>query len=362
MAKRHTKAPGDFQTLFLRLEELIVASSGADVFDESLKLVAAKLYDERAGTRAFADPSAASLNAALRAAAHAWPQCVPEKPLAVEPAVAVRCAELLKPFSLVDAGEALDALFETLVNATSKGRKGQYFTPRYVVDLCVSLAGIRSDDAVLDPACGSGAFLRAAQAAGARDVRGYDIDERAMRVGKLLTAARGGDPACIKRGDGLRDAAPGSADVILTNPPFAGEIIDAGLLETFTLAKGRVRVERDVLFLESAVRALRAGGTLAMVLPHNKFAGRTTLYVREWLLRETQVLAVIGLGRNTFLPHTHQKANVLLARKRAAPVNGKPERIFFAQSELDGKDTRGTAQAHDLEEIARSYRAFAGAG
>ena len=351
MAKRHARAPEDFPALFLRLEELIGASSGADIFTEALKLVAAKLHAEQSGA-AFALPDS------LQRAARAWPAIVTDAEMHLPAAVAQRCAEVLAPFQLTGAGESLDALFETLVSETSKGRKGQFFTPRFVVDFCVRLAQPLRGDRVLDPACGSGAFLSAALASGAGDVHGTDIDERAVQVARLSLIARGADPARVVHADALRTTPENCADVVLSNPPFAGEVVDRDLLSGFDLASERGRTERDVLFLETAVRALRPGGTLAIVLPHNKFAGRPTLRLRAWLLQHTQVLAVVGLGRNTFLPHTHQKANVLLARKRTQPANGKPERIFFAQSERDGKDTRGAATQHDLSEIADRYAAL----
>lgn len=333
MAKRHTTRPDDIQSVFLRLEELIAASSGADVFETCLALVAAQL----SGAPASED--------------------LPGVPKAV----IERCAHLLGRISFAREPQALDALFEMLVSETSKGRKGQYFTPRYVVDFCVRLARPSPGAAVVDPACGSGAFLRAAVAAGATDVRGIDIDERACRIARMVVP-QAGVRAAVDNADALRDLQPDSADVILTNPPFAGEIVEPALLQAFELAEHRTRVERDVLFIEASARALRPGGVLAMVLPHNKFAGRRYAYVREWLLREMQILAVVGLGRNTFLPHTHQKANVLVARKRSAPRNGKPEAIFFAQSERDGKDTRGSETPHDLDDIAAAYATFAAGG
>ena len=131
-------------------------------------------------------------------------------------------------------------------------------------------------------------------------------------------------------------------DVILTNPPFAGDVREPLVLESYSLSRGRRRVERDVLFLERCVQLLRPGGRLAIILPHNKFAVSAWGYVREWLLRKVRVLAVVGLGRHTFLPHTHQKAAVLFARKygdKEAPV--KDPNLFFAISERDGKNSKG---------------------
>lgn len=337
MPKRLAAKPGNFSSLFLRIEELILASSGADVFEETLKLLASKLYHETRNVallKSGDDPLFSSLPAAIRE----------------------QCTQLLAPFTLSQAGETLDALFETLITRTSKGQKGQFFTPRYVVDFCVRLVQLQGGERVLDPACGSGAFLNAALELGAGSVSGYDIDARAVRIAKLLMLARGGDARSIHEGDGLRDFSNESADVVLTNPPFAGEINDPQRLREFELGAGRVRVERDVLFLERGIKALRPGGKLAIVLPHSKFAGKPSRYIREWLLDHVEVLAVVGLGRNTFLPHTHQKTNVLLARRRTVARNGELPAIFFAQSEIDAKDSRGRLTgSSDLDGILAEY-------
>ena len=131
-------------------------------------------------------------------------------------------------------------------------------------------------------------------------------------------------------------------DVIATNPPFAGEVREGHILEGYESSRGKQRIERDVLFLERCVDLLRPGGRLAIVLPHNKFATSAWAYVREMLFKKARVFAVVGLGRNTFLPHTHQKASVLFATRRLLGDTGRPdERIFFAISEKDGKNSKG---------------------
>src|SRR5579872_4201765 len=47
MAKRHSDQLGNLESLFLRLEELVLANSGEDEFEEIFKLLVAKLWDER---------------------------------------------------------------------------------------------------------------------------------------------------------------------------------------------------------------------------------------------------------------------------------------------------------------------------
>jgi type I restriction enzyme M protein len=187
-----------------------------------------------------------------------------------------------------------------------------------------------------------------------------------VRVARLIAVASGGDPARIARADALRrDAAPfvRDSDVIATNPPFAGDAAYEGF-EVSRLG----RAERDALFLERCLDLLRPGGRLAIVLPHNKVAARSWGALRRWLVERARVFAVVSLARETFLPHTSQKAVVLFAKRRERVVPfarvDRAEPVFFAVSERAGKDAAGEpilrpgrdrtwrAIDHDLDAIA----------
>ena len=163
-------------------------------------------------------------------------------------------------------------------------------------------------------------------------------------------------------------------DVILTNPPFAGEVRERHILDGYEVSRGRVRAERDILFIERCIKLLRPGGRLGIVLPHNKFAGSRFRTVRKWLLRTARVLGVVGLGRHTFLPHTHQKASILFAQRRLkGEKKHQNERVLFAISERDGKDSKGRFRLrrndpadgrvwdivdHDFEGIVEAFHGF----
>ena len=68
------------------------------------------------------------------------------------------------------------------------------------------------------------------------------------------------------------------------------------------------------------------------------------------MLKQLRVVGVLGLGRNTFLPHTHQKASVLFGCKRREKVTDyKSEPVVFMISEHDGKDSRGNLILRDSD-------------
>jgi len=115
-------------------------------------------------------------------------------------------------------------------------------------------------------------------------------------------------------------------DMILTNPPFAGEMKDRKMLVHYELAKPALKrakdkapkEERDVLFLERVLKMLKPGGRAAIVLPQGKFNNSSLAFIREWILKKARLLAVVGLHPNTFKPHTGTKTSVLFFQKYTA--------------------------------------------
>lgn len=393
MPKRHANHVGSLESLFIRLEELVLANSGEDEFEEVFKLIVAKLWDEQAHDGArfrIYDTEIETFNAInilLREAEKGWSGIL--EPLStpmLTPAHLQVCVEALAKHRILDQGlEVMDSFFEFMVSKGAKGSKGQYFTPRHVIELCVRMLKPKKEETILDPACGSGGFLFHALDYVRRNesfsqsesqkycetkLWGFDMDARAVHVAKALMVLAGDGKANIMRLNSLLTPSLDTTlfppmkesnqsvltvedvcrtrfrkhkgfDIIMTNPPFAGEVREKHILENYSVARGKLRVERDVLFLERCVQLLKQGGRMAIILPHNKFAAESYGAMREWLVRKTRVLCVVGLGRNTFLPHTHQKTSILFVQKREKPAEIPSEKMFFAISEQDGKNSKG---------------------
>lgn len=399
MARRHQQRLDSVDALLVRLEELVLAGTGEDVFEEVFKLLVAKLRDERCGGhRRFAvhpEPSQtrATVNALLDEARREWPELLEGPPRSsLHPDHLQVCVEALAGYPLRDSSlPVVDAVLEMLVSRAAKGDKGQYFTPRHVIELCVQLVEPGPADTVIDPACGSGGFLLGALAHLRRrhslppaalerwatsHLVGLDFDRRALRVARALLLFASDAAPTLRHTNALRPEAPdGEAerrfDVVLTNPPFAGEVREPALLDRYELATPGRRIERDVLFIERCVHLLRPGGRMAIVIPTNKLGATRWGHLRRWLLARARVRAVVALGRETFLPHTHQKAHVMvleIPEDRAA----EPPPVFLAISERSGKDASGRVTLlpdappvapmwdradHDLAPIVEAWRA-----
>ena len=237
----------------------------------------------------------------------------------------------LERIPLVHGVDLFGLAYERFFPDLFKGARGQFFTPEPVVRLLLGLAGVAVGEQVLDPTCGSGAFLVAAGRRGA-SVSGIELDPDLVALSRLNLALAGLEPGRVVRGDLFR-ATPGEpVDVILANPPFSVEVSDPRALAASGIARGRARVSSDVLFLEAAWRRLRPGGRLAAVLPHSLLESPRLAQVREWLLQRFARRAIVTLPEGVFRPFggaAGRAAAVVLQRLPAAP------RDWIAASVLD---------------------------
>ncbi len=176
-------------------------------------------------------------------------------------------------------------------------------------------------------------------------------------------------------------------DIVLTNPPFAGEIkgillnrYDLGFKwdkEFQKISKHQNKVSRDILFIERNLNFLKPGGQMAIVLPQGVFNNSQSEYVRQFIIKKARILAVVGLHGNTFKPHTGTKTSVMFLEKLDEKDIPKDYPIFMAVSKRGGKDNSGDYVYkkdsegnvmydasgkkiinHDLDEIAEEFLKF----
>jgi type I restriction enzyme M protein len=398
---------------FSEFEQLLVSNSGEDAFDVAVQLLTAKLFDEREGENGARSaqfslegtPRAVRvrINALYRRAIKRWPDLgTTRATIELSPEQLVRCLRPLVGWRILDSDLAhLDAALERLVAKEAKGALGQYFTPRDVVRMCVTPLSPTANDTVLDPACGSGAFLYEAinqankRAHGSPRCLGIDLGQRSVRVATLLSHAVDPDALSVHRGNSIdgrayaretpkewrpflaqadlvdgRKGPWGSwhdlcCSVVLTNPPFAGEIDEPCVIAAYDAQRARGaakkgKVGREHLFVERAVDLLAPGGRLAIVVPQGVLGNSTAAYLRKWVMARCRVLAVVGLHPFAFLPYTGVKAAVLfLERPRLGETIPSDYPIAFVTSREPGKDSSGRAAGtSDYDRIGAELAAF----
>lgn len=155
------------------LEDEVLANAGVDVFEEVFKLIFTKLYDEMACHRKWKGQkflgfrnqnTAAQLKIAIQSlfeeANKRWEGVFPPgEKIKLTPDHLQVCVGSLEEWKLFNSNlDVVDDAFEYLVNKSSKGEKGQYFTPRWVIDMCVKMLDPKESEFLVDPACGSAGF------------------------------------------------------------------------------------------------------------------------------------------------------------------------------------------------------------
>jgi type I restriction enzyme M protein len=159
----------------------------------------------------------------------------------------------------------------------------------------------------------------------------------------------------------------GLFDIIVTNPPFGSKIPikDENILKQYDLAyiwenkdkKGiwtmtsrlQSSVPPEILFIERCVQLLVPGGRVGIVLPDSILGSPGLGYVREWLIRNTRIVASLDLHADTFQPRNGTQTSVLILQKKTQEEKDHEEKsgtmadynIFMAMIEKIGHDKRG---------------------
>ena len=400
----------DFLAIMRECEDFIKAHEGPNPFDEIFKLIFCKLYDERSnlkndsssaqfrvGVLESPEEAAKRIKELFVKAKSRWEGVFNsgEDILLTDETLCFCVSALQKSYLLKSKSDVLGSAFEVMVNPTGKSDKGQYFTPKYVVNLCIDILNPQEDETFFDPACGSGGFLISAMdhvfqrielerddtseiLEAKKDyasdyVFGIDYDQFIAKVAKAYMLIWGDGRSNIHVCDSLNEDNWSSEvlskfttgkgkilslkqfDIIATNPPFAGDIsTDSTLSKYFISMKprkgGKVKrvnkLSRDKLFLERCLNFLKPGGRMVIVLPRGVLKNYGDEYIRRLLLREARVVAVVGLSGDMFKPFTNTKTCLLFLQKREQPLENlddaldDPE-IAFAVTEKPGKDRTG---------------------
>ncbi len=209
--------------------------------------------------------------------------------------------------------------YERFFTDLFKGKRGQYFTPRPLVELVTDLARVRAGERVLDPTCGSGGFLVAAASRGA-DVEGIEVDPDLAALARLNLALHGASPRAVTIADFFSSEPVDAYDVVLANPPFSVDINQPDVLSRHGVS--RPRAASDELFLRAASRWVRPGGRVAVVVPWSVLTSPSNEDLRAFILGHFAREAIVSLPEGVFLPFggTLTRAAILVLRRHPARV------------------------------------------
>lgn len=419
-----SKEKRSLRNLIKEMEDEVLASAGVDSFEEIFKLIFAKLYDElicandktaylqfrNSGDTDFELKE--KIQGLFDDAKKKWEGVFSEESkILLSPSHLAVCVSTLQDIKLFNNNlDVVDDAFEYLMSKAQKGEKGQYFTPRYVIDMCVKMMNPTVNDKIIDTACGSSGFTvhsifkvwkeirlskglepgedftASERTTDERDfvrdnVFAIDFDEKTVRVARTLNLIAGDGQTNVlhlntldysrwsevtKQEDwndtynegfkklkklqpkGSNDFSKFNFDLVMANPPFAGDIKEQTILSHYELAKNgkgkwQKKIGRDILFIERNLNFLKPGGRMAVVLPQGRFNNSSDKYIRDFIAERCRILAVVGLHGNVFKPHTGTKTSVLFVQKWDDELCPKKDDypIFFATMQKPSKDNSG---------------------
>lgn len=291
----------------------------------------------------------------------------------------------LQQYCLIESERDVIAdAFETFIGPSLRGGQGQFFTPRNVVRLLLTLVDPTPKDRIIDPACGSGGFLVEAlryiwkkieaqgielgwpdaevaaekQEVAIKNFRGIDKESFLSKTTKAYMALLGDGRGGIYCENSLENPNSWSTEarnavrdsgfkVILTNPPYGSKlkIDDTAILTRFALGhkwkldKTSKELEKtnslldaqtpQVLFIEKCLSLLEPDGRLGVVAPESMFCNPSHKYIMNYVEKNARIDAVVSMPEDLFQPNTHAKTCIVVLTKYGKKCKPKEDTLFL---------------------------------
>lgn len=282
----------------------------------------------------------------------------------------------------LDGQEGIDLkgdMYEYLLSKLStSGTNGQFRTPRHIIEMIVSLVAPQPGKTIIDPACGTAGFLIAAyryilEKHTSKDSRsysgdllssanwkfleeraftGFDNDANMVKIAILNLYLHGLQKADIRFFNPLTSSFKGSYpgqlfDYVLANPPFSGAIQKESILADINLQTR----DTEKLFLKWFIDHLAPGGRAGVIVPNGVLFGsdKASIKLRETLLKECDLQAVITLPSGTFKPYASVATAILIFEKQLPTKS-----VWFYELSADGfsmTDTRSLIEDNDIPDV-----------
>ncbi len=273
-------------------------------------------------------------------------------------------------FNASDELHTLSALYEAMLREMrdAAGDSGEFYTPRPVVRLMVTVTDPRLGETMLDPASGTGGFIVETFNHLSKQVK--TVADRKVLQEKSLFGCEpktlpyllcqmnlllhGLDAPQIDPGNSLRFKLTDigerdRVDVILTNPPFGGEE-EKGIQGNFP--EDKQTAETALLFLQLIMRKLRRQGgksRAAVIVPNGTlFGDGVCARIKEEMLKEFNLHTIVRLPNGVFAPYTGIPTNLLFF-DRSGPTR---EVWYYEQPLPEGRKNYTKTAPIQFEEFA----------
>lgn len=278
-------------------------------------------------------------------------------------------------------GDAYEYLVGKFADVTRRNKAGEFYTPRSVVRMMVEILDPQEGESIYDPACGTGGMLLAAIEHVKRNggdprtffgkIYGQEKNLTTSSVARMNLVLHGIEDFQIAREDTLRnpaftDGAGGLAtfDCVIANPPFSLKEWGREIWESDPWGRAQYGLPPknygDYAFVQHMIASMADTGNarMAVVLPQGAlFRKSAEGKIREALLKEDLIEAVIGLAPNLFYGTGLAGCVVILRRKKPA-ARKKKVLIIDAQSLFRKARAQNFLEPEHGAQIVKMYQNF----
>ena len=285
--------------------------------------------------------------------------------------------EIFNNPEMVEDKDTKGDLYEYLLSKLStSGKNGQFRTPKHIINMMVELMKPRTDDKIIDPACGTSGFLVSSIEYIKRNYReelattpevyeyftnemihGNDTDATMLGISAMNLLLHDIKTPKLKRIDSLSSDyhEESKYTLILANPPFKGSVDESLLANSLT---SMVKTKKtELLFISLFLRLLKIGGRAAIIVPDGVLFGSSNAHknLRKELIEKNQLEGVISMPSGVFKPYAGVSTAILIFTKTG---NGGTDNVWFYDMTADGyslDDKRNPIEENDIPDIIERF-------
>ncbi len=290
----------------------------------------------------------------------------------------ITISEVIKQLNDIDVlehnGDVIGDAYEYLISqfASDAGKKaGEFYTPHEVSVMMARIVSLGQEDrklfSVYDPTMGSGSLmLNVRKYLNHPDTvkyHGQELNTTTYNLAKMNLILHGveNEDMNIRNADTLNKDWPREEpylfDSVLMNPPYSAKwsADDKFLDEPRFNRYGKLapKSKADFAFLLHGYYHLKDSGTMAIVLPHGVlFRGSSEGVIREKLLRDGSIYAVIGMPANLFYGTSIPTTVIILKKNRT----NRDVLFIDASNDFVKNKNQNKLEDENIDRIVEAYK------
>jgi type I restriction-modification system DNA methylase subunit len=213
----------------------------------------------------------------------------------------------------------------------SEYTRGAFFTPTHVAKFICKYLNVNKDSKVLEPSAGAGVFLEYIPES--CETTAIEINPTSANIAQLIYPK-----VNVINGNTFDNLKEDHYDYVIGNPPF-GEIIEMDSNATYsTLTKSgkKFKGRSESIFLEYAIKSVKAGGYIAFILPMGISYSQNHKKIRKLMYDTCWHVATISLPETTFQHVGTSIQTQILVLRKAPPTVEK-----IKSNDIDAEFFRG---------------------